>query len=195
MIINFKACHPAGFNLFTQLFIFVICGDHTFHSRRAKCFVFQHSHACDGASAGGADRILQSAGMLAGGEEHPCSTLHGGGGIDHSLLPGQTAGNSAISQGFDHHVHIRRAAAGQGAGGIDKIFLQGIHNAAGGHVGQSVGQSCIVHQFVAAVQDRALAHSGGGVGHDADDGQLDTDHAFNFLDFHTGGHGDDQRLL
>ena len=70
-------------------------GDYRVHGRAAKAALLQSANPGDGGAAGGADRVLQRAGVGPGGQLEGGGTLQHLGGVEQGLLPGQAAGYAA----------------------------------------------------------------------------------------------------
>ena len=132
--------------------------------------------------------------MPAAFHQHFGGACHGGSGVGHGLCPGQAAGHCAVCQRLQKDIHIGRAAAGQGTGGIDKGFLQRIQQAAAGHISQPVLQNIFLHQRIAAVGNQTLPHGNRGVGHDADNGDFTPGKLLNLCHGQPRRHGNEQRL-
>ena len=157
--------------------------------------LLQNPYAFNGAAAGGAYRVLQRARMPVGGKKDFCRPFQGHGRVVQSFCSGQAAGNTAVGHGLQHQIDIGRAAAGEGAGRVNKPLLQRIQQAAGAHIRHPVGSHILCHQVIGAVRNHTFAHSGGGVGHNTYNRQPCSDELLNSGDFQPSRHGDEQRLF
>ena len=80
--------------------------------------------AGDGASAGGADGVLQSAGLNARLKEHFGCAEKRLLGQKQGLVAGQARLYAAVCQSFCHQTNEGRTAARYGGAGIDELFVK-----------------------------------------------------------------------
>ena len=115
--------------------------------------------------------------MPAGLQRQGRRAQHHLGGVHLRLGPGQPAGHAAVGQCLQHQRGKGGAAAGHGAARVHQPLLHVVQQARPGH-GRAEGDHAgvVVVDAIGADHHQALAHGGGRIGVDADDGTVDASH-------------------
>ena len=94
--------------------------------------LLQCPDARNGGAAGGADSILQCAGVIIGGQRQLRRAQQHLGGVALGLGTGQSCVYRAVRQSLQEQVSERAAAAGHGAARVHQLFLQLLRHLADG---------------------------------------------------------------
>ena len=133
--------------------------------------------------------------MLAGLQHHLGGPDHGLGGVLHRVGPGQAAGHAAVGHGVQHQVEVGGAAAGDGGAHVHQGLLNPVEFPCLVHDAQEAFQLFLGHLGAGLVKNHALAHSHGGVGHNADDGAVCRCHLLKLGDGEPCRHGHQHGLF